>query len=142
MPTSRRKPANKTDRAARWKRVGAFIRSRREDLGLDQKDLAGPLGYARVASVSNIERGVEGVPYKRIFQWADILHVPRDSFYRMVSGEPTALEAPAQPGDLDDRERSLLHAFQGLPKRYQDRLLEAAREFEILSRVERRKAKS
>lgn len=129
------------DRTALWRRVGAFIRTRREELGLDQKDIANPLGYARIASVSNIERGVEGVPFKRIYQWADLLQLPRDSFYRLVVGETTDLEPPSEPADLGERERELLHTFHGLPERYQDRLLENAREFEILARFERRNAK-
>ena len=141
MVAAAKRKRSPADRQAHWRRVGAFIRARREELGLDQKDIATPLGYKRIASVSNIERGVEGVPFKRIYQWADLLRLPRDSFYRLVVGETTDLEPPSEPADLGQRARELLHAFNGLPERYQDRLLENAKEFEILARFEQRKAK-
>ena len=53
------------ERADRWQRVGAFVRVRREELGLSQGDIIRVLGYKSRNAVSNIEVGIEGLPAKR-----------------------------------------------------------------------------
>ena len=120
----------------RWKRIGGFIRDRRSDLGLSQGDIINALGYKNRASVSNIEVGIEGLPFRRIYAWADILEVPRDQFFRFVTGEVPRMEiGRKQPGPqpLNDDEGELLETYRRLPPRYRDRLREQARDFEKLS---------
>jgi transcriptional regulator with XRE-family HTH domain len=129
------------ERTELWKRVGAFVRARREELGLSQGDIIKVLGYKSRNAVSNIEVGIEGLPAKRAYAWADILEVPRDAFFRFVTGEIDRLDAPKaearQPdGDrLSAAEKELLATYARLPPKYQRRLREHARELEVLARV-------
>ncbi len=147
MPGSSEQGARKRrtrDRAERWKRVGAFVRKRREELGLSQGDIIKILGYASRNAVSNIEVGIEGLPAKRAYAWADVLEVPRDAFFRFVTGESDRIEVPKAPamhdGDrLSAAETELLASYRKLPPRYQRRLLDAAKEFQTLARANDRK---
>jgi transcriptional regulator with XRE-family HTH domain len=131
------------ERAELRRRVGAFIRARREELELSQGDIIRVLGYKSRNAVSNIEVGIEGLPAKRAYAWADVLEVPRDVFFRFVTGETEKMEvaraAKTETGDrLSSAETELVAAYRGLPPKYQRRLRDAAREFETLARAERR----
>ena len=88
---NRRTGSNRTEL---WKRVGAFVRARREELGLSQGDIIRVLGYKSRNAVSNIEVGIEGLPAKRAYAWADVLEVPRDAFFGFVTGEIGRMEVP------------------------------------------------
>ena len=85
-----------------WKRVGAFVKARREELGLSQGDIIKALGYKSRNAVSNVEVGIEGLPAKRIYAWADILEVSRDAFYRFATGEVKTLAAATSSGEKTD----------------------------------------
>ncbi len=129
------------ERQALRKRVGAYLRSRRQDLGLSQGDITRALGYVSLNSVSNLETGREGLPAKRIYAWADILQVPRDAFFRFVTGESDAMEtgkasATSDGERMSQAEAELLATYRRLPAKYQRRLRESASEFETLSRAE------
>jgi hypothetical protein len=54
----------------------------------------GALGYKSRNAVSHIEVGIEGLPAKRAYAWANILEVPRDPFFRFVTGEAERVEIP------------------------------------------------
>jgi transcriptional regulator with XRE-family HTH domain len=134
------------DRAALRKRVGAFIRARREELALSQGDIIKALGYVSRNSVSNIETGREGLPAKRVFAWADLLQVPRDAFFRFATGEAERMETTRpSSGDAGERlstaEAELVAAYRRLPPKYQRRLREQAREYETLTRAQKRGGK-
>lgn len=109
-----------------------FVRARRTELGLSQGDIIKALGYTSRNSVSNIEVGREGLPAKRIYAWADILTVPRDQFFRFVTGEATSMEASPS---LSAMELELLETYRGLPANFQRRLREQAQEFVTLART-------
>ena len=132
--------ASPSDRQALRRRVGAFIRQRREEIGLSQGDICRALSYRSLNSVSNLETGREGLPAKRIYAWADILQLPRDAFFRFVTGETERMDASGE-GDrrgvraLTTAEKELLETYRGLPPRYQQRLREQAHEFETLARA-------
>ena len=132
------------ERAELWKRVGGFVRQRREELGLSQSDIIRVLGYKSRNAVSNIEIGIEGLPAKRAYAWADILEVPRDVFFQFVVGESKHLEvgkATARPKvaeQLTAGEQELLARYRRLPPKFQRRLREHAGELETLARAERR----
>jgi transcriptional regulator with XRE-family HTH domain len=118
------------------KRVGAFIRARREELGLSQGDIIRALGYKNLASVSNLEQGIEGLPVKRAYAWADVLQVPRDPFFRFVTGEisrMTGTSSPQPPQLLNGAEEDLVSTYRRLPPKYQRRLREQAKDFEWLA---------
>lgn len=123
------------DRSSLRKRVGVFVRKRREELGLSQGDVIRALGYVSRNSVSNIETGREGLPAKRIYAWADLLRVPHDAFYRFATGETRRMETTGQPpppapkGALSAAELELLEAYRSLPSRLQRQLRTQAREY-------------
>ena len=137
------------ERTDRWKRVGAFIRTRREELGLSQGDIIQVLGYKSRNAVSNIEVGIEGLPAKRAYAWADVLEVPRDAFFRLVTGEAERIDVPKAAAEQDGGERltaaesSLLASYRKLPPKYQRRLREQAAEYGMLARAAaKRRAKT
>jgi transcriptional regulator with XRE-family HTH domain len=133
------------DRAELWKRVGAFVRARREELGLSQGDIIRVLGYKSRNAVSNIEVGIEGLPAKRAYAWADVLDVPRDAFFRFVTGDALRMEVPKAAARSEASERltaaesTLLATYRRLPPKYQRRLREHARELEVLARAAAKK---
>jgi transcriptional regulator with XRE-family HTH domain len=144
---SRRKTPTEKDRTDLRKRVGTFVRTRREQLGLSQGDIIAVLGYVSRNSVSNIETGREGLPAKRIYAWADVLEVPRDSFFRFVTGETTRMDSSARAAEAAEGpparsgagDSELLVAFRKLPSKYQRRLREQIKEFTALARTDRAK---
>ena len=140
--TSRQKPRKplipkKREREALRKKVGAFLRERRIELGLTQAQITEALGYVSLNSVSNLETGREGLPAKRIYAWADILQLPRDAFFRFVTGENETMETGKASGaaaaDMTKAEAELLATYRRLPAKYQRRLREQAQEFLLLA---------
>lgn len=132
------KRPNDRERSSLRKRVGVFVRKRREELGFSQGDVIRALGYVSRNSVSNIETGREGLPAKRIYAWADLLRVPHDAFYRFATGETRRMEPaegpPAPPsghgnGALSAAELELLAAYRSLPTKLQRQLRTQAREY-------------
>jgi transcriptional regulator with XRE-family HTH domain len=130
------------DRAVVWKRVGQFVLERRQALKLSQNDILRALGYKGTMMVSNIERGLVGLPVKRVYAWADILHVPRDAFFRFVTGESMDPHAsgdstsrPAPAAHLSPAEAELLARYRALPPKFQRRLRDHATELEVLARA-------
>lgn len=124
--------------------MGAFVKARREELGLSQGDIIKALGYASRNAVSNVEVGIEGLPAKRIYAWADILEVPRDAFFRFATGEAQSMDAARKGARAEGRdpaltaaEWELLDAYRRLPPRYQRRLREQAIEYKTLARAVR-----
>lgn len=136
-----RKRRTESERTALWKRVGAFVAKRREELGLSQGDIIRVLGYKSRNAVSNVEVGIEGLPAKRAYAWADVLELPRDAFFKFVTGEAERVVVPnaAAQQDTGDRvtaaETELLASYRKLPPKYQRRLREQAREFETLAKT-------
>jgi transcriptional regulator with XRE-family HTH domain len=109
-------------------RVGAFVRARRQELGLSQGDVIARLGYKSRNSVSNLELGLEGLPARRAHEWADLLEVDRDAFYRVVTGlepVPASAAAIARRTDLDE----LVTIYKTLGPSGRRRLLEKARRY-------------
>jgi transcriptional regulator with XRE-family HTH domain len=126
---------------ARRKKVGEFIRRRRLELNLSQGEMIRALGYKNRNSISNVEIGREGLPLRRIYQWADVLQLPRDDFFRYVIGEleEAALEGHKRARLKDQAERTLTDAehdlvenYRRLSKKYQDRVREHVREYLVV----------
>lgn len=133
------------ERTSLWKRVGTFVSKRREELGLSQGDIIRVLGYKSRNAVSNIEVGIEGLPAKRAYAWADVLELPRDAFFRFVTGEADRVDVPKAAGKPEGGDRltaaegGLIATYRKLPPKYQRRLREQAEEFETLARASRAK---
>jgi len=130
---------------ARRKKVGEFIRRRRLELNLSQGEMIRALGYKNRNSISNVEIGREGLPLRRIYQWAEVLQLPRDDFFRFVIGE---LEDVALTGykrarikdrdekTLTDAEQELVENYRRLSKKYQDRVRDHVREYLVVESKE------
>ena len=91
---SARKRRTARERTALWKRIGAFVRVRREELGLSQGDIIQALGYKSRNAVSNIEVGIEGLPAKRAYAWADILRCRATRSSGSSPARPSASSSP------------------------------------------------
>lgn len=115
--------------------MGAYVKKRREELGLSQGDIINALGYKSRNAVSNIEVGIEGLPSKRIYDWADILEVPRDAFFRFATGEASTLDKSSTKATeaRTSGEKELLETYRTLSPKYQQRLRDQAKEFQILT---------
>lgn len=117
--------------------------ARREELGLSQGDIIRVLAYKSRNAVSNIEVGIEGLPAKRVYAWAEVLEVPRDAFFRFVTGETERLEVPKAVSKQEVAERlsgaeaALVATYRKLPPKYQRRLREQAEEYATLARATR-----
>jgi transcriptional regulator with XRE-family HTH domain len=130
---------------ARRKKVGEFIRRRRLELDLSQGDMIRALGYKNRNSISNVEIGREGLPLRRIYQWAEVLQLPRDDFFRFVIGEleELALEGYKRARLKDQTERTLTDAehelvenYRRLSRKYQDRVRDHVREYLVVESKE------
>ena len=81
------------------------------------------------------------MPAKRIYAWADILQLPRDAFFRFVTGETQTMEtgktSSADAAEMTKAEADLLAAYRRLPPKYQRRLREHAKEYMVLARTPR-----
>lgn len=125
-------------------RVGGFVRKRRLHLGLKLKDVCDALGYRSLNAVSNVESGIEGIPAKRAYAWADVLELPRDAFFHFVTGQAEdireAMSATASER-LSKSERELLVRYRQLPRRFQKQLLQRAVELETLVAAHVRRAR-
>lgn len=66
------------------KRFGAWLKTRREEVGITQRDIAAKCGYDYYTMVSQIERGLARVPAEDILTWADLLQVDPKQFGKLV----------------------------------------------------------
>jgi transcriptional regulator with XRE-family HTH domain len=119
-------------------RVGQLVRRRRLELDMSLEEVARAVGFKHKAAISVIERGVQGLPLKHAYRFADVLQVPREDFFRFVLGDVSAL-APGRlrrrgrPDEhLSPREQELLANYRRLAPKYQDRVDENVAEFLIL----------
>jgi transcriptional regulator with XRE-family HTH domain len=107
-------------------------------------DVTKALGYKSMNAISNVEYGLEGVPAKRAYAWAEVLEVPRDAFFRFVTGETSSLDAPIRDtapnhlGPLSGTEQALIAAYRRLPRPLRVRLRARASELEALAMAKRR----
>jgi len=60
----------------RMKKLGAFLKNRREELSLTQQQLAKAVGYDQSQIISNIERGVAKIPAAKIPEFSQALQMP------------------------------------------------------------------
>ncbi len=67
---------------SRWKQAGAWLKSRREDAGLTQIELADELGLKYYSYISQVENGFSRVPMDKLEPWAKILGVDPSHFAR------------------------------------------------------------
>lgn len=64
--------------------IGNRIKTKREELGLSQGELAKKLGYSSRSAIAKIEREASDIPYTKIKEFADALNT---SINYLVNGE-------------------------------------------------------
>lgn len=64
--------------------LGAWLKARRETVGLTQADLAERLGLKYYSFISQVENGIGRIPQDVYAGWAAALSVPPDRFARTV----------------------------------------------------------
>lgn len=62
------------------KKLGRWIKSKRVQMDLTQKDVADHMGYGYTVMVSSVERGINRIPPEDWQKWAEILKVPVQEF--------------------------------------------------------------
>ena len=78
--------------------VGLKIRSRRQELGMTQKELADKLGYTNKSSIGKIESGINDITQSKVVAFADALQTTPAYLMGWEDEEPTA---PIHP-DIKD----------------------------------------
>lgn len=124
--------------------VGGFVRKRRLQLGLKLKDVCDAMGYRSLNAVSNVESGIEGIPAKRAYAWADVLELPRDAFFQFVTGQIddiSSVTTSVAAERLTQSEKELLGRYRRLPRRFQRLLHDRATELEMLAATRARRAR-
>ena len=66
------------------KKLGEFLRERREKSGLTQSDVSARLGYSSPQFISNIERGVSVVPLKTLARMIHFYKANPDDAARII----------------------------------------------------------
>lgn len=69
------------------KRMGNFLREKRESKGLTQAQVATQLGYGSPQFISNIERGVSRVPVKSLKYFIDLYSLRPDEVIDLLLEE-------------------------------------------------------
>lgn len=69
------------------KRMGIFLREKRELKGLTQAQVATQLGYGSPQFISNIERGVSRVPVKSLKYFIDLYSLKPDEVIDLLLEE-------------------------------------------------------
>lgn len=110
---------------------------RREQVGLRPIDMSRAMGYRSANSIVNVESGIEGIPARRAYAWADLLELPRDAFFQFVTGQIRDLDEAsvhatkgtasltADETELITRYRQLTPASRGLVRELAAKLAEA-----------------
>lgn len=89
---SKKKTKTVAKKTLAWTALGSYLRSRRESLNLNQKTMAQKLGYTSPQIISNIERGVQGVPVKKVKAFVKIYKAdPKEVFDAYIKVQSTAL---------------------------------------------------
>jgi len=78
------------------------------------------MGYRSANSITNVEAGIEGIPAKRAYAWADLLEIPRDAFFQFITGQIQDLDTSSSggtariPASLAPDEKELLASYRRL----------------------------
>lgn len=87
--------------AAAAKRVGLYVRNRRQSLGLSRAQLARRLGFVLGSVISHVERGDARIAPHALADWARALELDPDTFAEEIAA---MTGAPAEePKDADGR---------------------------------------
>lgn len=95
--------------------IGDRIRTRREELGLTQKELAERLGYKTKSSITKIEAGDNNLPITKVAKIAKALEVTES--YLMGWEDPTIVptDGQSEPYYVDAETRQLAQELHDNP---------------------------
>lgn len=72
-------------REMKFKKTGDLIRKFRKQKGMTQSDLSDAIGYGNKAqNISNIERGMSGIPKTKIEKIAKVLSIPKNKIVNTI----------------------------------------------------------
>ncbi len=71
-----------TDEKDLRRQGGLWLKAKREEAGLSQRDLANKIGLKFYSFVSQIENGRTRVPPELLHQWSEALNIPTAEFTR------------------------------------------------------------
>ncbi len=74
------------------RRIGAYLKERREKLGLSQGALADSVGLPNYMAVSRIENGQVSFPFPKAHLFADALGLDREEFWAFCGGKSADVE--------------------------------------------------
>lgn len=78
------------------------------------------MGYRSANSIVNVESGIEGIPAKRAYAWAELLELPRDAFFQFITGQLLKFSMSSSgategtPAALTSEETELLTRYRRL----------------------------
>lgn len=78
---------SKFDEPLNSNRLGLFLKTKREEKGLTQSEVARTLGYGSPQFISNIERGISSVPLKSLRLIIDLYGVSSDEIVDILLQE-------------------------------------------------------
>jgi transcriptional regulator with XRE-family HTH domain len=64
--------------------VGIYLKQKREEKQLTQFQVAKKLGYGSAQFISNMERGVSGVPMRSIKKVIELFDLPAEEFIDLI----------------------------------------------------------
>jgi transcriptional regulator with XRE-family HTH domain len=67
------------------KRFGAWLKQKREEIGMTQLVLCVEIDYATPTMISQVERGASALPEHDLMTWADILRIDRAEFAKQYA---------------------------------------------------------
>lgn len=87
--------------------VGKFLKKRRLSLNISQKLMAQKLGFKTCQLISNIERGVSGIPSSRIKDFAKILELDTKDLLKLIADSKNDKVYKKNMLDLNENEDDL-----------------------------------
>lgn len=81
-PSERPDYPSKEEEASLRKEGGLWLKRRREELGLSQRDVADRLGLKFYSFISQVENGRTPIPPELLRDWSDALRMPTTEFAR------------------------------------------------------------
>lgn len=78
------KPPSKEEETSLRKAGGLWLKRRREEQGLSQRDVADRLGLKFYSFISQVENGHAPIPPELLQDWSDALGIPTAEFARTM----------------------------------------------------------
>lgn len=124
------------------RKIGEFIKQRREKLGLSQRFLSNALGYSST-TLSDIENGRVGVPPRIVFKLANLLELDSEKFFKFIYGAAKDIDTGVnmhlrrkarEREELSKSEEKLVLGFRKLSSKYKKRILDELEEYLVIER--------